>query len=82
MVKSKILNFQQLRNVEHAKGMVQDLVLLLIHVHIVGVTVKYDLIRDFLLFNKPVLNVMVLEKNLLTRVLIAMVKEKLKPQKK
>ena len=40
MVKSKILNFQQLRNVEHAKGMVQDLVLLLIHVHIVVVMGK------------------------------------------
>ena len=67
---------------EHAKEMVQDLVLLLIHVLIVVVTVKYDQIRVFLLFNKPVLNVMVLEKKLQTLALIAMAKAKLKPQKK
>ena len=82
MVKNKISNFQLLRNVEHAKEMVQDLVLLLIHVLIVVVTVKYDQIRVSLLFNKPVLNVMVLEKKLQTLALIAMAKEKLKHQKK
>ena len=82
MGKSKILNFQQLKNVEHAKEMVQDLVLLLIHVHIVVVTVKYDLIRDFSLFNKPVHNVTVMVKKLQTHVVIVMVKEKPKPLRK
>ena len=62
--------------------MVQDLVLLLIHVLIVVVTVKYDQTKVFLQFNKPVLNVMVLEKKSLTLVPTAMAKEKLKPQKK
>ena len=62
--------------------MVQDLVLLLIHVLIVVVTVKYDQIRVSLLFNKPVLNVMALEKKSQTLALIVMAKAKLKPQKK
>jgi hypothetical protein len=68
--------------VEHAKEMVQDQVLRLIHVLIVVVTVKYDQTRVFLLFNKPVLNVMVMEKKSQTLALIAMVKAKLKPRKK
>ena len=62
--------------------MVQDQALLLTHVHIVVVTGKYDLTRVFLLFNKPVLNVMELEKKSQTLVTIVMVKEKLKHQKK
>ena len=62
--------------------MVQDLVLLLIHVHIVVVTGKLGLTKVFLLFNKPVLNVTVLEKKSQIHVVTAMVKEKLKPQKK
>ena len=62
--------------------MVQDQALLLTHVHIVVVTGKYDLTKVFLLFNKPVLNVMALEKKSQTLALIAMAKEKLKPQKK
>ena len=62
--------------------MVQNLVLLLIHVHIVVVTEKLGLTKVFLLFNKPVLNVTVLEKKSQIHVVTAMVKEKLKPQKK
>ena len=62
--------------------MVQNLVLLLIHVHIVVVTEKLGLTKVFLLFNKPVLNVMVMEKKSQTLALTVMVKEKLKPQKK
>ena len=62
--------------------MVQDQVLLLIHVHIVVVTEKLGLTKVFLLFNKPVLNVTVLEKKSQIHVVTAMVKEKLKPQKK
>ena len=82
MVKSKILNFQQLRNVEIVKEMVQDQALHLIHVHIVVVMGKYDLTKVFLLSNKPVLNVTELEKRSQIHVVTAMVKEKLKPQKK
>ena len=62
--KSKTSNFQQLSYVEHVKEMVQNLAIPLIDARIVGVVEELDLIKDFLQFNKPALNVMVLEKKL------------------
>jgi hypothetical protein len=54
--KNKIYNFLLLINVAHVKVMVQNLVSRLKDVHIVGEMVKLDLIKVFLLFNKPVLS--------------------------
>ena len=67
---------------EHAKEMVQDLVLLLIHVLIVVVTVKYDQIRVFLQFNRLALNVTAMEKKLLIPAMIVTVRVKNKHQRK
>ena len=54
----------------------------LIHALIVVEMEGFDLIKVFLQFNKPVLNVTVLERKLQTLALIAMAKGKPKPQKK
>ena len=62
--------------------MAQDQALHLTHAHIVVVVERLDQIKDFLLFNKHVLSVMVMEKKLQTLVAIVTVKEKHRHQKK
>ena len=54
--KNKTFNFHHLTNVARVKEMVQNLVSRLTNVHIVEGMVKSDLIKVFLLFNKPVLS--------------------------
>ena len=80
--KSKTSNFQQLNNAEHVKEMVQNLAIHLIDARIVGVVEELDLIKDFLQFNKPALNVTEMVKKSPIPVMIAMVKGKNKHLKK
>ena len=71
-----------MKNVELVKEMVQDQGQHQIHALIAVVTEKLDLTKDFLLFNKLALNVMVMEKKLQILAAIVMVREKRKHQKK
>ena len=80
--KNKTSNFQQLSNAEHVKEMVQNQAIPLIDAHIVEVVEELDLIKDFLQFNKPALNVMEMVKKSPILVMIAMVKAKNKHLKK
>ena len=61
---------------QHVKEMAQNLVTLQIGVHTVVETVKLDLIKVSLQFNKHVHNVMVMVKKSLIRVMTVMAKEK------
>jgi hypothetical protein len=72
----------QQKNVIPAKEMDLNQATLLTDAHIVEEMVKYDLIKGFLRFNKPVLNAMAMGKKLLTLVQTVTDKEKNKHQKK
>ena len=82
MEKNKILNFQQQNNVEHVREMVLNRAIHLTDAHIVEGMVELDLTKVFLLFNRLVLNVMEMEKKLLTHATTVMDKEKNKHLKK
>ena len=71
-----------MKNVELVGEMVQNQDQHLIHALIVVVTEKLDLTKDFLPFNRRVLNVTVMERKSQTLVAIVMVREKAKFQKK
>ena len=74
--KNRILNSQLLKNVILVKEMAQNLVTLQIGVHTVVETVKLDLIKVSLQFNKHARNVMVMVKKSLIRAMTAMAKGK------
>ena len=81
MVKNKIYNFPLLKNAILVRGMDLNLASTLIDVLTVGEMVEFEQIKDFLLYNKLVHNVLVVEKKLQTLVVIVMDREINRPQK-
>ena len=80
--KKQNIQFSSSEKCTTCKGSGSKVVTQLIDVLIVAGTAELELIKDFLLFNKLALNVLVVVRKLLILVVIVMVRELNKPQKK